>query len=140
MKAGKNDCEKLFEEAIPLAKKMLSQYAEFHPYAVLSWRDKDYEHVAIVIDGEPYGFGERRVRELWKKIGNFKREEGFLCSALVINLGNVKNPQTGAVNDCIQVCLRHTEGYSIDVFLPYSLDSGAEPVYGSIFAHFVHGQ
>ena len=137
MKAGKNDCEKLFEEAIPLAKSMLNLYAEFHPYAVLSWRAKDYEHVGIVIDGEPYGFGERRIVELRKKIEDSKLKDGFLCSALVINRGNVKNPQTGAVSDSIQVCLRHIEGYSIDVFLPYNLDSDAEPVYGSIFAHAV---
>lgn len=136
MSLGKSDCEKLFEEAIPLAKQMLDEYAEFHPYALVR-RSNEVEHIGVEIEGEPFGKSRERLEALEQIVSEAKDSHAFTCSAIVVNRSAVVDPVSKQSSDAIQVCLRHRDGYSIDVFLPYDLDAGPKTEYGGIFAHVV---
>lgn len=117
MSDGKEECEKLMNEALPLAEKMLRKQKEFFPYAYVLRPAGDY---AIF---SPRGDSENPTPQELIDILRFnlaKEIKGATASATAI-VYNVRVPLSQTVkSDAIAVALDHRNGFSAVICLPYS--------------------
>jgi hypothetical protein len=126
----KAESEKLMNEALPLAEKMLREHGEFFPYgaalktngeiaSIAGYDGRDKPPSKDIIELIKHGFSEGA------KTGEYK------ATALVYDV-KVTQP-SGQKTDAIAVSLNHRDHYSVVVLFPYQLNSG-HINYGQVFA------
>ena len=123
MNADRVAAEKPMNELLPFARKMLSQFGEFHPFGGYMLDDESVVHVGLESGAEGAGSGRVRATQLEERL----REISLVMRPLVVGL--VKNVSLGApvngVRDAVEFALEHRAGYCAEVFFPYrALDSG----------------
>jgi hypothetical protein len=129
---AKQEVERLMNELVPFAKRMLAEHGEFFPFGGFMKPDGAIVHV---------GAEDKRTNEpdagklmvmLKTSFRNKARSGECRATGIVVN---VRLVPPGGADKCnaIQVNLDHKEGYSAEVFYPYHLD-GPQVIYGPIFA------
>lgn len=129
---AKRESERLMNEILPLAKKMLQEYGEFHPYGGYMKPDGEIVHVGVEDLETEYPKAIDLIYILRNSLQKKARANQCKATAIVLNIG-VKAPGSGSQNDALQVSLDHIDGYSVEVFFPYQVIN-REVVYGEIFA------
>jgi hypothetical protein len=119
----KVEVEKLMNELLAFAEKMLGKYGEFHPFGGYTNVSGRITHVGV----DPSSLSrnataEDRENVLTDSLISIVRREEPCAVAMVTNVSLKANE--GSV-DAIRVFLEHELGYCADVFLVYELDSGA---------------
>jgi len=131
MSSPKSECESLMNEALPLAKQMLSTDGEFFPYgAALSTAGKVVSVAAY--DGRERPPSADVIRLLKQGFVQGAETGQYKATALVYDV-RVISPSSGEKTDAIAVSLNHRDNYSVLVFLAYKIRDG-KYVPGEVFA------
>lgn len=125
MNADRVAAEKLMNELLPFARKMLRQFGEFHPFGGYMLDDESVVHVGLESSAQGAGSGRVRAIQLEDRL----REISLAMRPLVVGL--VKHVSLGipvnGVRDAVEFELEHRAGYCVEVFFPYrAVDSGQE--------------
>jgi hypothetical protein len=131
MASPKSDCERLMNDALPIAKRMLRERGEFYPYGMTL----DVSGKGAVVgatDGGERPKSAPLIEMLRAQFHDGAKAGRYLATALVYDV-RVVDPSTGVKSDAMAVELDHRGGYSVIVFIPYSLRTG-DVVEGRLFA------
>lgn len=123
----KEEVERILEDMLQFARRMLVEHGEFHPFGVCLASTGDMVHTGVQVDGG--GAADRmRLLELALK----EREDGAIAYGLA---SSVWLPQSDDVGfDAVKVSLEHRDGYCADVFCPYDLSRSDPLIFAEIFA------
>ena len=117
-------------DGISFAKEMLEKYGEFHPYG----RSMNH-HGAIAnvsaYDGDEYPPGAELLGLLENGLRQKVRSDQDIAIATFTNV-SLRDEQGEAI-DAVQVGLEHKDGYSINVYYPFTIDNG-EVSFGELIA------
>ena len=117
----KEQAEKLMNELLSFAKKMLNEYGEFHPFGGYLKRSGAAVHVGAS-SGEGEGGGRREMQSL---IEGLKKLAAEGSATTVGTCADVRLPPSdGAEGDAICFFLEHMDGYCAEVFFRYQLTDG----------------
>ncbi|MGH8020201.1 MAG: hypothetical protein ACREIA_18370 [Opitutaceae bacterium] len=129
---AKQEVEKLMNDLVPFAKRMLSERGEFYPFGGYVKREGGIVHVGA----EQVGTDQPKSADLFLLLKQSFQEKARNdeCRATAI-LADVRivPPGSSQKSDAIQVSLDHKDGYTAEVFYPYRRENGGI-VYESIFA------
>nr|HEV7954860.1 hypothetical protein [Candidatus Acidoferrales bacterium] len=128
----KRESEILLFGILPLAKKMLKEYGEFHPYG--GYLDCEGKIVEVGVDDPDteYPKGRDLVYVLKSRFREMASANECKAVAVVFNV-IVTLPDSENKSDAIQVSIEHVDGYSAEVFLPYRISDG-EVAYRDVFS------
>jgi hypothetical protein len=117
----KADAEKLIAAARNAAERMLHEFGEFHPYGYLMRPDGQ-----IISVSSTTGQEHPPSRDLISILRSGYRAEAeagkLLVSAVVYDCG-VATPSAPRKKKAVAFEIEHRDGYSIEVFFPYTLNS-----------------
>jgi hypothetical protein len=116
---AKEQCETLMNDLLPFAEKMLREYGEFHPFGGTMGTDDTITHVGAST-GEEFPSGQELVRVLKQGFVE-RRAAGEIKAAAIIANVSVTPPDQDNPVDAIAVRLHHIDGYTVNVFFPYTL-------------------
>lgn len=129
---AKKESERLMNDVLPLAKKMLREYGEFYPYGGYIKCDGSIVHVGAADPETDHPGSQDLIYILRNSFQEMARNRQCRAVVIVFDVA-VKTPHSDQKSDAIQVCVDHVDGYSVEVFFPYQIEGG-EIVYGSVFA------
>jgi hypothetical protein len=129
---AKQESEKLMNEMLPVAEKMLREHGEFFPYGGYMRVNGEIVHVGIQDYEADHPKSQDVLDDLRRSLREVARTNACKATAVVFDVA-VKLPRTDCKSDAIQVCLDHVDRYSAEVFLPYRLVAN-EVVYEETFA------
>ena len=132
MAIPKEDVEKLMNELLPFAEKMLREHGEFYPYGgALSADGK------IVHKGADTGSQHPESTELINlMIQGFRSDAAqrkYIATAIIHDIRTIPPGQTQKT-DAICVSLDHKDNYSVNVIFPYTLREGGKLSISTPFA------
>ncbi len=129
---AKENVEKLMDELIPFARKMIAIEGEFYPYGGFINATGEIVHVGVEKDDE-YPSSAEMENDLQATFYRMAKSEECIATAIVANV-RVIPPGEKKAYDAIRASLNHSNGYSALIFLPYVVsESGVE--YFQLFAH-----
>jgi hypothetical protein len=126
------DLNMLKDSLLPVAKKMLTEHGEFFPYG--QFMKQNGEIVDCAVSGEDENPPAKELIEILTSDFQKRAAKGEIRAAGICCDVKVATPEHPEKMDAIQFALEHQNGETVDVFLPYDLDSSGEVVYGKIFA------
>lgn len=130
---GRNDCEKLMNALLPLAEQMLRDYGEFYPYGGYMKPSGEIVEIGAQDDEETdHPKSKDLIYVLRNSFSELAHEGKCKATAIVFDV-RVNLPEEAKKGDAIQVCLDHSDGYSVEVFFPYEIENGRLK-YGQTFA------
>jgi hypothetical protein len=129
---AREDLNSLLGTMFPFAQEMLAKHGEFYPFgAAMSAAGKINQTAAYTGDEHPTSqelidllVGAFRAQAAKKEV----RAVGLCLDVRTIAPGQTQK------TDAICARLRHSDGESIDVFLPYQKDESGAIQYGQLFA------
>ncbi len=130
MQEGKEESQQLMNSALSFAEKMLTEYGEFLPYGEAITKDGDSVSVAVD-NGEEYPASSELISMLQNAFKASANNGTYRATALVYDV-RIQLP-SGDKSNALAVELDHQSGYSVIVYLPYSLQDG-QVQYGQISA------
>jgi hypothetical protein len=130
---AKEDAERLMNEAVPFAKKMLEDYGEFFPYGAYIKPGGEIVQVGASDEDTDHPKSKDLLYVLRDSFSAMAKVGECIATAMVFNVV-VDLPSTHSKSDAIQVCLEHSDGYSAEVFFPYAVADDGQVVYGPTFA------
>lgn len=130
--SAKQESEKLMNEMLPFAEKMLREYGEFHPFGGYMKPNGEIVHVGAEDVDTAFPTAKDLIYILRHSFQEKARAEQCKATAIVFNIA-VKLPESNDKSDAVQICLDHVDGYSVEVFFPYRIVDG-ELVYAKTFA------
>lgn len=146
MQTSKDESQQLMDAALPFAEKMLAEEGTFFPYACAMTPGGEIVAVKAFEGNQlPESSELLNLTQQALVFGASKRE--FKATALIYNVTlKEKDEDDSRPTDAIAVNLDHQSGYSIVVFLPYSIkdgklefgEMGAEEGEGQIFKQVHH--
>ena len=129
---AKDESERLINDLLPLAEKMLREYGEFYPYAGYIKADGKI----VELGGDDPDTDRPKSKDLIyvlrTSLQELARTQQIRAGAVVFNVA-VNVPNSNRKSDAIEICVEHADGYSAEVFYPYQL-ADKEIVYGDAFA------
>ena len=120
----------LMNELVPFAERMLREHGEFHPFGGKIIGDGRIVHIGAD-DGEDLPAGQDLIDLMMSAFREEARTDDLQATAIVANV-LATPPEHDQMKDTIQIILNHREGYSAQVFIPYTL--GEEIQFGTMFA------
>jgi hypothetical protein len=130
---GKKDCEKLMNEVLPLAQKMLEKFGEFYPYGGYMKPNGEITHVGMQDEDTDHPKSKDLLYLMQDSFLSIAGTGGCIATAIVFDV-RVDLPHTQVKSDAIQVRLEHADNYSAEVFFPYQINADGRVVYGPAFA------
>ena len=130
---AKEDAERLMNEVVPFAKRMLEDHGEFSPYGAYIKPRGEIVHVGANDKDTEHPKSKDLLYVLRDSFSAMAKVGECIATAMVSNVV-VDLPSTHSKSDAIQVCLEHSDGYSAEVFSPYAVADDGHLVYGPIFA------
>ena len=119
---AKADCEELLNFQLPFAERMLANYGEFIPFGAKLMADG--ELIAVAGDtGEEHPLSQD-VIDLLRNAFLAEANTGAIIATAVTYGVRVNRPGTSIKTDAVALALDHCSGYSIEMFVPYSIDGG----------------
>jgi hypothetical protein len=131
--SAKEDAERLMNEAVPFAKRMLEGYGDFFPYGAYIKPSGEIVHVGAHDEDTDHPKSKDLLYVLRDSFSAMAKVGECIATAMVFNVV-VDLPSTHSKSDAIQVCLEHSDGYSAEVFFPYAVAVDGQVVYGPTFA------
>jgi hypothetical protein len=132
--SAKEDCEKLMNELLPLAERMLSEFKEFYPYGAYMKPSGEIVHVGAQDEETEHPKARDLLYVLRSSFLDLAASGACRATAIVADIV-VTPPAELTKSDAIQISLEHAEGYSAEVFVPYVVMPGNGVTYGQMFAH-----
>jgi hypothetical protein len=129
---SKKEVERLMNEILPLARRMLREHGEFYPYAACLTRD--YDIVYIGSKGTTDRPKSKTIIDALLADLRKRAAIGECRAAAIVFDVRIKSPGSSVKTDAIQVSLDHVDGYSADVFFPYQLQKDGQSVFATTFA------
>jgi hypothetical protein len=129
---SKQEAEKLMNEMLPLAKRMLREHGEFFPYGGYMKPNGEIVHVGVEDASTEHPKSKELITILQKSFEKLVNEQQCKAVAIVCNVV-VSVPETNHKSDAIQICLEHVGNYSAEVFFPYHIANN-EVKFEKIFA------
>lgn len=133
MPTPKEESEDLMNDLLPLAKRMLSEEGEFYPYAGLLRPNGDIVHIGAKIEGTDLPDSRSVIEVLTQKLKESIQSGDAKATAIVFDV-RIVPPGKGEKTDAIQVSVDHAEGFSAEVFFPYSIEEERGVVFERTFA------
>lgn len=130
---GKKDCEKLMNDLLPLAERMLREHGEFYPYGGYMKPNDEIVQVGAKDEDTEYPKSRDLIYLLRDSFSAMAEEGKCKATAMVFDV-RVDLPGGHKKSDAIQVCLEHIENYSAEVFFPYEIGEDGRVIYGTTFA------
>jgi hypothetical protein len=118
----KEDCEKLMNELLPFAEKMLREHAEFHPFGGAMKPDGEIVHHGAYT-GTELPKGQELVDLLTEAFYQSAAKGEYIATAIVYDIRTIPPGETKKT-DAICVSLDHRDDYSVNVAFPYTLKDG----------------
>ena len=131
MNQGKEDSQVLMESVLPLAEKLLSMHGEFFPYGGAMKPNGETVSLAAS-DGDEHPPSAELIKLFQASFKTAAENNEYKATALVYDT-RVQLPESDEKSDAIAIALDHVTGYSVVVFIPYSI-SNKQLSYGDIFA------
>ena len=128
----KQEAEKLMNEMLPVAEKMLRQYGEFYPYGGYMKPDGEIVHVGAKDPETDRPKSKDLIAILRNSFRELARDKQCKAVAIVFDVV-VPVPKSNYKSDAIQVCVDHAGDYSAEVFFPYRIANN-EVTLGETFA------
>ncbi|HEX3855741.1 MAG TPA: hypothetical protein VHY30_00415 [Verrucomicrobiae bacterium] len=116
----KQEAEKLMNEMLPVAEKMLRQYGEFFPYGGYMKPTDEIVHVGAKDPNTDRPKSKELIGILQDSFRTMVKNEQCNVTAIVFDVV-VPIPDSNRKRNAIQVCLDHVDNYSAEVFFPYKL-------------------
>jgi len=124
-------CDRLMNAVIPFAEEMLTKHGEFYPYGGALGPDGDVVSVGVAGDDE-HPLSMDVIRDLKAALVSGARDGKYVATAIAFD-ARISMPITGELSDAVAIALDHVQDYSIVVYIPYELKSGA-PEFGEPIA------
>jgi hypothetical protein len=121
MPTPKEESEALMNDLLPLAKRMLSDDGEFYPYAGLMRLGGDILHIGAKVEGTDHPDSRSVIELLTRKLKESVQAGEAKATAIVFDV-RIVPPGKSEKMDAVQVSLDHAEGFSAEVFFPYSIE------------------
>lgn len=118
---GKKQVEVLMNELLGFAKKMLSEYGEFHPFGGYLRPSGSVVHVGVNSDVDD-GDSQREMEFLVRGLKDLVVDGGPIGFGTVADVSLPSS--SGEKRDAIKFFLEHEDGYCAEVFFNYKLTSG----------------
>jgi len=119
----KEECEKLMNSVLPLAIAMLEEHGEFYPYGGKVTAEGEIIDIGVMDDDSDHPTSQALIDIMLDSFRQEAQTSKCRATAMVIDV-KVVPPQRREKTDAIQVRLDHRDGYSVDVFFPYTLVGG----------------
>jgi hypothetical protein len=113
---AKEQVEKLMNDLMPFAEKMIREHGEFYPFAALTNHNGKTEMVAQTEGDRPEP--SEVLDSLTVALRKAARNGQCTATCRVVHVA-LDNPEKGERVDAVQFLLDHAEGYSVEVFAPY---------------------
>lgn len=129
----KEEAEALVNDILPLARRMLAEHGEFHPYGGFMRTSGEIVHVGAV---DPHTEHPKAASLIDRLKRDFRRRalaKEIRAAAVVFDV-RVSPPGKSDKVDAIQVSVEHDGSYCAEVFFPYSRSSDGELSFGEVFA------
>lgn len=128
----KIEAEKLMNEMLPVAEKMLRQHGEFLPYGGYMKPTGEIVHVGAKDPNTDRPKSKELIAILQNSFRTMAMNKECNVTAIVFDVV-VPLPNSNRKSNAIQFCLDHTDHYSAEVFFPYRLINN-QVVYEETFA------
>jgi hypothetical protein len=122
MTTGKQESERLMNELLPFAKRMLREFGEFHPFGGLLGSDGTSAHVGATTDRD-YGPASELIGLLEREFHD-RASAGMIRAAAIVTNRGLGPSATDEMKDAIEVRIDHVDGFSANVYVPYALNGG----------------
>ena len=119
----KADAEKLLAAARVVAERMLHECGEFYPYGYLMRPDGQIVSISPTTGKEHPA--SRDLISILRDNYRTEAEAGRLLASALVYDARVATPSASQKKDAVAFQIDHRDGYSVEVFFPYSLDSAA---------------
>jgi hypothetical protein len=126
---GQDDLDRLLQESLPIAQRLLEKNGEFFPFAVSLANSGDTRIVAAY-EGSEHPPSTELLNMLYEGLGG---QSSQLRGAAVVSDVRIEGPD----GDAIRVEVEHREGVAIAVLLPYTIQEkllAKQVVYGDMRA------
>jgi hypothetical protein len=130
---AKKESEKLMNDVLPLAERMLREYGEFYPYGGYLKPSGEIVHVGANDEDTEYPKSKDLLYVLRDSFSAMAKAGECKATAIVFDV-RIDLPVTHKKSDAIQVSLEHADGYSAEVFFPYEIGEDRRVTYGTTFA------
>lgn len=130
---AKNESERLMNELLRVAERMLKEHGEFYPYGGYIRADD----CVVQVGPEDEDTDHPKSNDLLYILRQIlaAKAEARECKAVGVVFDVLVNlPGTEGKTDAIQVNLEHSDGYCAEVFFPYELAADGRVIYGATFA------
>ncbi len=124
-------CDRLMNAVIPFAEEMLTKHGEFYPYGGALGPDGEVVSIGVAGDDE-HPLSADVIRDLKAALVSGARNGKYVATAIAFD-ARIAMPNTGERSDAVAIALDHVEDYSIVVYIPYKIRSGA-PEFGDPIA------
>jgi hypothetical protein len=116
---------------IPFAEEMLTKQGEFYPFGGALGPDGEVVSIGVAGDDEHPPSADV-IRDLKAALVSGARDGKYVATAIAFD-ARIAMPNTGERSDAVAIALDHVEDYSIVVYIPYKIRSGA-PEFGNPIA------
>jgi hypothetical protein len=120
--SAKKESERLMNDLLPFAEKMLKEHGEFHPFGGAIKSDGSIVHVGASA-GEEFPRGKDLVGMLKESFREQARRGEISVAAIVANV-SVEPPDSDNKVDAAEVAIDHRDDYAVRVFFPYVISEG----------------
>ena len=110
----------------------LAEYGEFYPYGGAITSKGEIIHVGAH-DGDEHPPSQKLIDLLTESFQAQAKSGAYRATAIVFDV-RVKQPSSEQKTDAIQINLDHTDGMSVECFVPYQIMGKNKVIYGEMFA------
>ncbi|WP_242395998.1 hypothetical protein [Anaeromyxobacter oryzisoli] len=122
MRTGKHESERLMNELLPLARRMLREFGEFHPFGGALKTDGTFTHLGATTERD-YGPSSELIKLLERDFHD-RASAGTIRAAAIVTNRSLGPSATDEMRDAIEVRVDHVDGFSANVYFPYALNEG----------------
>jgi hypothetical protein len=125
------ESQALMDAIRPLADEMLRRCGEFYPYGGYMKQDGSIVEVGVADPDTDHPQSKDLLYVLRTSLKDLARRNQCKAVAVVFDV-TVTLPHSDRQSDAIQVCVEHSDHYSVEVFFPYHFSEN-ELIYGETF-------
>lgn len=124
MDKQKADCERVMNDVLTFAERMLREKSEFHPFGACSLDDGSIVQVGMLSEVYGEGSGAMRAKELEEKLRSIAGAMRAQVVAMATNI-TVRDVE-GGMMDVIKIDVEHRLWYSAEIFFSYLVSEAGQ--------------
>lgn len=121
---SKEECEKLMNVILPAAEQMLARYGEFYPFGGTMDLNGKVSLIAAY-EGNEHPLSQTVIDLLTQGFQSDAKAGKIKATAIIYDM-RVTLPGSNVKTDAICIQLDHKDGYTVEVFFPYTIDGNKE--------------